>query len=331
MRGTAVLIGGTISLLLLNGTAFADACIPKVAASLDMIDEPDGRVAVAVGIAGAPHRMLIGTTATHSEMFEPAVAAGGYRTLGLSQSTTFDVFGGHASGYTQVDSLTLGAMLGGKVDMLVTPGPYAADPDVAGVLGADLLGNFDLDLDFAKHKVNFLVPGSCANGFAGLGEPFTSLPMADAIGGSLRAGARSPVTTPMMLDGKPVAVALDTLAIAMRMRFDVAKARFGLTATSPGMTPLPESRAGNPAYRYQFHVLTADGIAIDAPKIVLTGDPDALPCNGAAHPRLGALEGTFSTYTCRTGGDLTVGVHWMRRMHWVFAYKSGTIHFAAAH
>jgi hypothetical protein len=221
--------------------------------------------------------------------------------------------------------MTLGAMHGGKVDMLVTPGPYAADPDVAGVLGVDLLGNFDVELDFAAHKVNLFTSGTCA---AGPGPAFTALKM-DMGDPASDSRATYRFTTTMMLDGQPLAVAIDTLATAMRLKFDVAKARFGLTESAPGVTPLPaRGDSDRKAYAYPFKSLTASGISIDNPRIVLTGDSDAVPCNGATHPRLGALPGMHGSFTCRSVGDMTLGVHWMRKMHWYFAYKAGTIYFA---
>ncbi|HEY4942992.1 MAG TPA: hypothetical protein VII56_16305 [Rhizomicrobium sp.] len=322
MRRATVLAGGVLSLLLIVAPALADDCTPKLLTQLDMIDEPDGRVAVAVGLAGAQHRMLIGTSSMHSELFAPAAAAAGYRTLHLSERQSFDIFGGHASGYAEVDSMTLGTVRGGDVKMLVTPGPYDGDAGVVGVLASDLLGNFEVDLDFKQHKVNLFASNPCDDKRVYWAAQYATLAM-DGDGGRM--------TTTMLLDGKPVQVALDPLATEMRLKFDVAKRLFGLDPTTPGVTPIGERDDGRPTYRYPFASLRADGFAIDKPPIVLFGDPNALSCNGSPHPRLGAvLADIYSIHTCWSPGDLSIGNRRLRLMHLYFAYKARKIYFTAA-
>ncbi len=161
MRKTAILAGGVLSLLLQAAPALADDCTPKLISALDMIDEPDGRIAVAVGLGGAQHRLLIATTSPHSELFQAAVTAAGFRQSNLPDSKSFDYFGGHAVGYATVEGLTLGSARGGTVQVLVTPGGYPPDPEVVGTLGADLLGNFDVELNFQTHRINLFASNPC--------------------------------------------------------------------------------------------------------------------------------------------------------------------------
>ena len=318
MRNTAILAGAVLALFLCGAPAFADDCTPKLISALEMIDEPDGRIAVKVGLGGAQHRLLVATTSPHSELFQAAVTAAGFRQSNLPGDRSFDYFGGHAVGYASVDGLTLGSARGGTVQVLVTPGGYTADPEVVGTLGADLLGNFDVELNFQTHRVNLFASNPCD----GKAVYWSSAPTQLAM-------ATNALTVPMTLDGKEVQVALDTLAQGFSMEFNTAKTLFGLDTASPAVRQIAE-RGDGELYRHRFARLQAGATAINNPGILLTGDPNAPVCDGKAHTRFSAVPGEMVELTCRNHGDLAMGVRPLRHLHLYFAYKARKVYFTPA-
>jgi hypothetical protein len=318
MRNTAILAGGVLSLLLQIGPALADDCTPRLISALDMIDEPDGRIAVKVGLGATQQRLLIATSNAHSELFQPAVTAAGFRQSHLPDNRSFEYFGGHAVGYATVDSMTLGSARGGAVQVLVTPGSYTADPLVAGTLAADLLGNFDVELNFQTHRINLFASNPCD----GKQVYWSSAPSELTI-------TENALSVPMTLDGKEVQVEMDTLALGLNMRFSTAKALFGLGTASPAITPISQ-RGDSDAFRHLFARLNAGVIDINHPNVVLIGDPNAPLCDGKARLRLGEMSGDLVEKTCRSGGDLAMGVRPLRHLHLYFAYKARKIYFTLA-
>ena len=318
MMKTAILAAGVLALLLPFGAAWADTadCTPKLITSLEMIDEPDGRVAIKVTMAGGEHRMLLATSAAHSELFQPFVSTTEFRQFNLPDRKHFYRLGGVAVGYANVDALMLGTASGAAMQMLVSPGPYASDAQVVGVLGADVLANFDLDLDFKGHRVNLFSSNPCDGKQVYWAANYSQL--------ALIADGR--IATPMVLNGKTLNVDLDTLAPTLTMRFDVANTVFGLDASSPGLVPA-DSENGQPAYHYPFDTLTASGIDIAKPDVVLVGNPHATLCNGQVHHHLSTVSNQIIGSRCYDGGELTMGMSQLRTMHLYFAYKAHKLYF----
>ncbi len=317
MRKTAILALGVLSLLLQAGPVLADDCTPKLISALDIIDEPDGRIAVKVGLGGAPHRLLVATSNAHSELFQAAVTAAGFRQSNLPDNRTFEYFGGRAVGYATVDGMTLGSARGGTVQMLVTPGSYAADPEVAGTLAADLLGNFDVEINFQTHRINLFASNPCDGKQIYWSSAASQLAMTE-----------NALTVPMALDGKEVQVGMDTLALGFNMHFNTAHALFGLDTASPAVRQVAERSDG--VFRHPFERLNAGVININHPNIVLIGDPGAPACDGKARLRLGEMSGELVEKTCRNGGDLAMGVRPLHRLHLYFAYKARKVYFTLA-
>jgi hypothetical protein len=313
-----VLAAGILLTLGLGAPAWADDCTPHLVTSLDMIDEPDGRIAIAVGVGGGEHRMLVAVSEAHSELFQPFVSAVDFHQSNLPSHKSFRRMSGPAVGYAHVDTMMLGTASGSAGEVLVTRGPYAPDTGVVGVLGADILANFDVELDFKAHRMNLFASNPCDGHQAYWSTHASSLPMGADDG---------TVSLAMTLDGRPVKVDLDTLVVPMRMPFDVAKDDFALDRTSPGVTPLAETDDRLPAYHYTFGSLNAGDININKPVIVIFGNPDAMRCNGQRHHRPMEVSGLVKWARCYTGGDLALGIQQLRTMHLYFAYKARKLYF----
>ena len=76
--------------------------------------------------------------------------------------------------------LTLGGALvpGGSVPVAALPGTIAADPPLAGLLGANLLASYDLDLDTSAGRLSLLARTGCAPA-AGSAVPLQPIPGGD--------------------------------------------------------------------------------------------------------------------------------------------------------
>ncbi len=110
----------------------------------------------------------------------------------------------------------------------------------------------------------------------------------------------------MTLDGKTLAVSLDTLAPHSGMRLDVANEYFGLTESSPGIVQAGYGQEHRPVYHYTFGALTADGVSIAKPVVALEGYADQEHCNGQRHTDNGPVMGTVRVRICHDEGDMNL-------------------------
>ena len=133
-----------------------------------------------------------------------------------------DAGGVRADRYVTVRSILLGGHRIRARNYMVAPLRAGID----GLLAPDLLRDFDLDLDFAAHRLGLYAAGACAGKPPGSGG-FSSVTMPD--GGSARR-----MRIEAMLDGRPVLATLDTGARQSYVAASAAAEMFGLAM--PGET-----------------------------------------------------------------------------------------------
>jgi hypothetical protein len=318
----AVLAGGIALWLLPAMPALADEpdCTPRLLSQMPLIAEPDGRYAVDVHIDGAAHRMLLATTDIHTMLFRDFVAAADLKQRELPERKNFYTFGGKAEGIATVDTLSIAGSNANGVQALVTRGAYRDDAEVVGTLGADLLSNFDVDFDFKGGKFNLYESNLCD------GKPvyWPGHTIDLAFGGDEGFGV------PMTLDGKDLLVTFDTLTPHARMRFDVANELFGLSESSAGIEPRGTDEEDRPRFKYTFGTLTAPGLSLAKPVVLLHGRSTDDHCDNKRHSRGGPVLGMHSFHTCYSDGDMQIGLKDLNATHLYIAYKAKRLYFAIA-
>jgi clan AA aspartic protease (TIGR02281 family) len=125
-------------------------------------------------------------------------------------------------------SIQLGEMHGEEVGMIVSPlNASWEQQNINGLLGTDILSNYDVDLDFPEHKVLlYKVQGICHTAVAALTQPLYPVPM---LGKHelLNSGAIIEVS----IDGHKLKALIDTGAPNTLLYWDAAR-RAGLNAAN---------------------------------------------------------------------------------------------------
>lgn len=315
---------GAFALAMINAVpASAADCAPKLQAALDM-EVVHGGIAIPVAIGGGLHKMLIKTDEAHSMVNAGFAADAGFETKPVGPRVTIEVNQALVSNYAIVPTLGIGPNNGANIAMLIEPTGVPVRDDVVGSIGMDLLTNFDLDLDFKNNKLNLFASNACDGGGVYWSKTYAELPLDMS---TARANSE------MTLDGKTVSVTFATGTNNSYMRANVAKALFNITAAGgPQDMPTAEvtdAERSRPAG--YFKALDGGGLNIANPQVSLFGDPNAPLCDGRKHTKFfgSGIGATLST-RCYSNGQLTLGLHELRRLHLYFAFKAEKVYFTGA-
>lgn len=272
--------------------------------SADMRTEPEGDVTVSLAINGEPHRFAIDTggffggissSVANSMHLPPRPFMTG--TGGYLKALYFEFYGGtKVNQEVEADSYALGALVAKQIEMPVIPSTVLED-NVDGLIGGNVLANYDIDLDFYNEKLNVFAPKHCPGG---------------VVYWTQKGFARVPIhvdnedwhiTVPVTLDGQEFRAILDTGAATSTMTLDRARQLFGWNDNDYRLKPL---RSGG--YRFPFSQLAFGDVIVNNPQIDLI-------------PRREVAEGV---------PDLLLGMDVLRQLHLYIAYKEQAIYVTSA-
>ncbi len=204
--GLAACVGLALCAVVAAGPASAQACLRRELAEAPLRDD-DGFISIPVAINGQAASLLV-DTGSDTGLLTQAAAAG----LGLDRDpdrhTLLRGTGGIGRWVPNVllPSLAVGGMRldGGSVPVGPLPAMPVVDPPVAGLLGADVLSRFDLEIDLPHRRIGFwrvrMESTACASP-PGWDGAFQAIALRRD-GNRLELEAR--------LDGQPVSVLVDT-------------------------------------------------------------------------------------------------------------------------
>ncbi|HEY4076930.1 MAG TPA: aspartyl protease family protein [Rhizomicrobium sp.] len=329
----------TLAILLQAGAARAEDCGPlKQVASVDMTMTPDGRVLVPVSINGTPQQMMLSTASGITSLTNAAVNTLSLHAIDGSNVKQLDSTGNASQSYVQVDSFAIGAIEAKNIQFMVTPNPGAGNSgSFVGLLAGDLLSRYDVEIDFAARKLNFFLQDHCPghvlywNPAVVAEVPITlHVPTPN----NSRSGFRPYVQrsihiwVPVTLDGKPFRAAINTAAHNSSLSAKTARFGFGVTADSPGSTPLA-SVDGNPDHRAFGHVfssLTFDGVSVTNPHVVVI--PDLL---GSKDPDNGyQTDSHIKRVDDDYGAQITVGMDVLKKLRIYIAFGERKLYISPA-
>ena len=242
----------------------------------------------------------------------------------------FDLAGNSSNAQATVPKLTLGAQNQSEVPMAV-----AANPDIGaslpydGLLATDLFPGDDIDMDFGARRLTTFAPDHCQGRV--LYWP------ADHVAVVPVTESDNLIIIPVMVDGHPLNAVLDTGSQYTVMNMAVANQLFGLTPSSPGITPLTETSGDRSItlYRHLFDRLTFEGVEVsnlqvyllpnqvavhDRPRSLFLLGPSRMPLSGS---RL-FQSGSFSM------PDVIIGMDVLRHLHVYFAAKEKRLYITDA-
>lgn len=140
--------------------AAADECKLVQLASLSVEQTPYGLL-VPVSVEGSEQKMLLDTGSPLSVVDPKTAADLQLKTQRIFQGAIFNSSGEQFTGLAQVHDLKIGNMRTADVRMLIYPSRLTSDEHIAGLLGANFLHHYDLELDLAQNKLNLFEQDHC--------------------------------------------------------------------------------------------------------------------------------------------------------------------------
>lgn len=208
-----------------------DGCHLRLVTSISMGIDDSGGVYVPMTIGGQQIKLLIDTAGIDSMLTANTVKVLGLPTAPLAFGNYVTMFGGaRIDHYATGHDVVLGTLKAPQMRFLVMTGGFMA-PDLDGTLAPDVLRVYDDDFDFANAKFNLVSPDHCR----GQVVYWTNDAPAQI---EFKLDDNNHITFPVSLDGKEITVEMDTGSSRSVFSLEEAERLFGLTAASPGLTPL---------------------------------------------------------------------------------------------
>ena len=218
------------------------------------------RPLVSVTINGIEKKFLLDTGGYASQIF---AAAAQELKLPLTESggKLLDLYGNAYTGAAHVESFKLGRLQDNNTTLPIT---RLGDGSLfAGILAADYMGKYDVELDFSAGKMNYFSREHCAGKV--VYWPATAIAAVPMVFRNRH------LNLDVMLDGHPFRAMIDTGAPGTTLLAPEAKRVFGITADTPGVKQLYEDR-GEIAFENIFQQLSFEGLQVVHPHVKIIPD-----------------------------------------------------------
>jgi predicted aspartyl protease len=306
---------------LVNGFARAETCKPlTLVTSIDTIPvRNQAAVLVPIKVNGQTQVMLLDTGGVFSEISEKAA-----KNLKLDMRESPLVLVGISGSKTRLvahaGSVTLGRLHGSGYDFIVDK-TLDGNNAFTGVIAPNLLTNYDVELDFAKNKLNLLSPDHCQGGV--IYWPASAAAMIP-----IRVAKSGHIVVPVELDGVKLDALVDTGASQTVLSEPVATDDLGLklnTKDTPDIGNLKD-KLHSRIYRHRFKQLTIGGIGVSNPSIDIV--PDLMNNQFSHAPPIGTRL-RVNDEADRLP-DLLVGMDILPHLHLYIAYKEEKLYVTPA-
>lgn len=248
------------------GAALAQDCRP--APKAELVVTPMGNIPiVTVRINGGAVDFLFDTGAERT-----IISSSAARRLGVAPHYEYarpmrSLGGAVSGGDARLRSFELGGMTLRDLTILVGPVslPSVDGKPIEGLLGADFLGDYDIDLDLAHHRITLFAPPPCPLGAPAWGSAYTTIAANRSLHDRLFFRVR--------LDGRPLAALIDTGAQLTTLDADTAAA-LGVTGPSLARDPVATLRGATAepvtSRAHRFAELQIDGEMLRDQTIMVT-------------------------------------------------------------
>ncbi len=281
-----------------------EKCTLKIVASLDLIDNPGGTPMVAVTFDGRPAKMILDTGAYWSGI-TPSAAAG-LKTRSLDYIGAVGAGGGTMRTAAKVPSLQIGKLMFEDSDFFIFARDNAADPDVIGNIGANILKSYDIEIDYPGRKAKIYLQDHCPG-------HVVSWPHRELAEIPFSLNKVGHISLPVTLDGHDYRALLDTGATASYVDKKVADRDFGLSAETANAMGTSDTLDGKdlPTFYHRFDVLDLGGLQFRrSPLAFSTGQEN--------HVKAGWKQEEMPS--------LILGMHQLRGLHFYIAYGEKMIY-----
>ena len=174
-----------------------------------------------------------------------------------------DLYGDVSIHSARVDTLLLGHAQDRNTDLPILTSTLSRADLFVGLLAADYMASYDVELDFGGGKMNFFSRDHCEGKVVYWNAPGVAVvPM------QFR---DHHINIPLLLNSKPFKATVDTGAPGTTLLAPEAKRVFDLTGESPGITVSSTGPEPRP-FEYTFDTLSLEGIAVGKPRVTIIPD-----------------------------------------------------------
>jgi hypothetical protein len=285
-----------------------DYCQLKMVGAMDIITGSDGRLLVPVAIEGQPVYFRLDIGSPNTGLLASWVEGANLQTRPIPGGVHVHMEGQNIEREV-VANLSLGKATGYE-RMALLPSLIKSDPREMGILGADVLRLFDVELDLAHGKLNVFSTDHCPKQVVYWTHtaPVAALP--------IETPGYADFSVVMQLDGKDMETKFSTVFSHALLSTRAASENFGL--------PVPDDvlRADVKPYSPGFKALTVDGLTIANPIVYPLLDKTKHGCTGHA----------FQSFFGRCFGvpDLYIGLNELSKLRIFFDFSENMLFATAA-
>ena len=297
--------------------AHAADCGPlKQLNSVDLVPGPN-RELVPVSINGTQKLFLLDTGGDVSQ-----ISAAAAEELKLPQNDSslklLDLYGNASTKAARIDEFTVGHLRGKNLYVAIQPNPdFGKGTRFVGLFSPDLMGRYDVELDFGAQKMNYFSSDHCE------GRVVYWQPAALAVV-PMKFHKRH-IRLPVMLDGHEFIAEFDTGATFTSITAGTAKRVFGIDKDAPGNVAVDNGMPG--AFGHVFATLDFEGVAVKNPHVIVR--PDLVGSKDANNDfQTGSRTRRIDDDNDRI--DLIVGMDILKRLRMYIAFDERKIYISPA-
>jgi hypothetical protein len=308
------------------GAARAQDCALKQYDSLAMEVSPENLL-LPVTFGTVPKKMVFRLDVAANAIAADSAKELDMRFTSMPPRLNFQRNGQQITQIAHAPEVHLGRQILKNMEFLVFK-PLRPSAIVVGDIGTHMLESVDLELDIAGAKLNLFSPDHCPGKTVYWTKTaFAQLPLKSS-------NEMGYVRAEVMLDGKPITVALSTVGRS-RIGMNAMRRLFNVDGTSPDLVPVDQDLLGNKFYRYAFKTLTADGLTINNPDILVYDEEPRPECKDRLHfefPDPAPLHSTERErlVRCFGGDDAVLGLSVLSKLHLYVSSKEKIIYLTSA-
>jgi hypothetical protein len=257
--------------------ARAQDCKPlKMLGSAEMEVVDGVGTVVHVTINGKPAKLMLGTASGTTRFMPESAAALGLTPISDSRVTLISSKNKISESYVVIDDLSVGGAHIAHSQFMLSPVSQSSDPEIAGIMAADLLSHFDVEFDFAAGKLNLFAQDHCPGKVIYWKHAAVSVvplsefrPTANDSRTSYQGYLKrfEQMWVPVTLDGKSLPAQISTGGRS-NMYSNTALAAFGVDANSPGSERSTDA-SDTESFHHRFSTLVFDGVTVTNPRFVV--------------------------------------------------------------
>jgi predicted aspartyl protease len=316
-------LAAVLALAMLPSVAVAGAaCEPaKRVTSIQTLPEASGIPIIPVSMNGKKSLMIVDTGA-----FWSTIAAGVVRELNLTQMqagiVTYSAGGQSSDKYIRVPEFIFGNLRARDQLFMVAAGGNPAETigenDIAGIIGADRLTPYDIDLDFAGRTISFFDQDHCP------GQVLHWQPQSHAVV-PFRLEDKSSIILQVSVNGRRASARLDTGSPVTTIFSRAARRTFGFKPDAPNVRQVDAFAgvADGAIYETTVEKIELGSVTITNPVVQVMPD---LVTRASERSQIGSLIPTSDVRLT----DLMIGASSLKGLHVYIAYKERKLYISQA-